>query len=402
MILISQSRKSSRDLEVQDILMTLRPTDSCNMYKEINNIAEIKDCLTSGTTLRKLAFQDVDFTSVSDQAQECWFSDCMFLGGRGISHLRPRMDEKCLVLPTFKDLPYNTFRNSLYTPSALYEGYVTGSPESYSECFDSKVYEHYINTGKVSTGIRETLARFLHDHAMNDALNDFLDGYDERSIVGIMGGHGLERTDPMYRKVVFLSKRLTEDGYLMVSGGGPGAMEATHLGAWMADRSEDETDEALSILKESPSFNDAGWLDTAFKVIGRFPAGKHVSLGIPTWLYGHEPATPFATHIAKYFDNSTREDNIITIAKGGIVYSPGSAGTMQEIFQDAVQNHYLSFGYASPMIFLGKEFWTEEIPIYRLMKHLEDKGRYRNLLLSITDSIEDVIETVEKFRNELI
>ena len=129
-----------------------------------------------------------------------------------------------------------------------------------------------------------------------------------------------------------------------------------------------------------------------------FPSPAHVSLGVPTRLYGHEPATPFATHIAKYFDNSTREDNIITIAKGGIVYSPGSAGTMQEIFQDAVQNHYLSFGYASPMIFLNKEFWTEDMPVYRLMQHLIDKGKYNNLLLSITDSIEEAEEIIEEFR----
>ena len=64
---------------------------------------------------------------------------------------------------------------------------------------------------------------------------------------------------------------------------------------------------------------------------------KYVSLGIPTWLYGHEPSTPFATHIAKYFVNSVREDTILTVAYGGIIFTPGSAGTLQEIFQEAVQ-----------------------------------------------------------------
>ena len=83
----------------------------------------------------------------------------------------------------------------------------------------------------------------------------------------------------------------------------------------------------------------------------RFPQDRYESVGIPTWLYGHEPATPLATRITKYFDNSIREDGILTLAKGGIIYTPGSAGTLQEIFQDAVQNHYLSFGYASPMVF---------------------------------------------------
>ena len=186
----------------------------------------------------------------------------------------------------------------------------------------------------------------------------------------------------------------------MVSGGGPGAMEATHLGAWMAGRSEAETDDALAMLKEAPSFKERLWLETALQVMIKYPQEQYVSLGVPTWLYGHEPATPFATHIAKYFDNSIREDSILTIAKGGIIYSPGSAGTMQEIFQEAVQNHYLSFGYASPMIFMNKQYWTEEMPVYRLMEHLIEKGKYKNLLTTLTDSTEEIVSTILNFRNQ--
>ena len=215
-----------------------------------------------------------------------------------------------------------------------------------------------------------------------------------------MGGHGLLRTDEAYRQVVMVSKTLAENGCLMVSGGGPGAMEATHLGAWLAGRSEAETDDALAMLKEAPSFKDRLWLEMALQVMIKYPQEQYVSLGVPTWLYGHEPATPFATHIAKYFDNSIREDSILTIAKGGIIYSPGSAGTMQEIFQEAVQNHYLSFGYASPMIFMNKQYWTEEMPVYRLMKHLIEKGKYKNLLTTLTDSTEEIVSTILNFRNQ--
>lgn len=295
------------------------------------------------------------------------------------------------------DVPYNCFRNTLYTAEALYDCYQVGHPESYHACFDYKVYAHYLNKGKVATDIKETLARTLHDHSMSDALHDMLTQYDERCIVGIMGGHGLLRTDPIYHRIAILSKRLTEEGFLMVSGGGPGAMEATHLGAWMAGRSNKEMTEALEILSEAPSYDDAWWIDTAFRIRQRFPQSRYVSLGIPTWLYGHEPATPLATHIAKYFENALREDGLLTIAKGGVVYSPGSAGTMQEIFQDAVQNHYLSFGYASPMIFLGRSYWTEEMPVYPLLQHLATKGKYRNLLLSITDDATEIVETIKQF-----
>ncbi len=307
--------------------------------------------------------------------------------------------KEIIVQPSFR-MPFDIFREHLYSAEDLYRGYQLGIPGSFKNCYDQQVYHHYLTMGKTATDIKETLARTLHDHSMTNAMNDFLAHIDERQVVGIMGGHGLLRTDEAYRQVVMVSKTLAENGCLMVSGGGPGAMEATHLGAWMAKRTEAETNDALAILKEAPSFKDKFWLDTALQVMKKYPQEHTVSLGVPTWLYGHEPATPFATHIAKYFDNSIREDSILTIAKGGIIYSPGSAGTMQEIFQEAVQNHYLSFGYASPMIFLNKKYWTEDMPVYLLMEHLIQKGKYKNLLMTLTDSTDEIVKTILEFREK--
>lgn len=367
-------------------------------YKEIECMLPLLDTIEAGGTLRHYAFQDIDFEAVMEQALRCSYDDCIFLGGKGVEALRHRMSDTCSVFPSMNGVPYKIFSASLYNSRDLYKGYITGCPESYKDTYDYKVYDHYIRKGKLTGDIKETLARILHDHSMNDGMDDFLSSFEEKSIVGIMGGHGLLRTDESFATIAVVSKRLTESGCLMVSGGGPGAMEATHLGAWFAGRSEEELAEAIRILSPAPSYKDELWLDSAFKVMEAFPCPKYVSLGVPTWLYGHEPATPFATHIAKYFDNSTREDTILTIAKGGVIYSPGSAGTMQEIFQDAVQNHYLSFGYSSPMVFLGKDFWMDEMPVYRLMQHLVDKGKYKNLLLSITDDINEVVRTISDFR----
>jgi hypothetical protein len=64
------------------------------------------------------------------------------------------------------------------------------------------------------------------------------------------------------------------------------------------------------------------------------------SVGIPTWYYGNEPPNLFASHTGKYFFNSVREDGLVSIASGGIVFGPGNAGTVQEIFQDAPLNYY--------------------------------------------------------------
>lgn len=298
------------------------------------------------------------------------------------------------------DKPFSTYPKQLYTSEQLYKGYDFHDESTFETCYDTVVYRHFINFGKErGKDVRETLARAFHDHFITYAMNHFLDQYDEKMVVGIMGGHAKRRDDPSYRQIVFLSKKLTEMGRLMVTGGGPGAMEATHLGAWMAGRTEAETNEAVDMLMPSPTFQDEGWLRRAFEVMERFPRqGECRSLAIPTWYYGHEPTTPFATDIAKYFDNSVREDGIVTIAKGGIIYTPGSAGTMQEIFQDATQNHYESLGYASPMIFMGKDYFTNQLPAYAFLKDLSDRGIYKNMLLTLSDDNDEIIEALVRFK----
>ena len=309
------------------------------------------------------------------------------------------------VLEWLRTVPYEVLRHGrLYNAEELYQGYEPSADEekdreSFANCYDSRVYQHFMAQGKMAKNVNESVARTLHDHDIHMALKAFLAEHDPRRCVGIMGGHAILRSDPLFASVAMMSKRLTEEGFFMVSGGGPGAMEATHLGAWMAGRTDEEAQEAIQTLAEAAtSFNDRRWLSSALEVMQRYPQTKYVSLGIPTWLYGHEPSTPFATHIAKYFVNSVREDTILTIAFGGIIYTPGSAGTLQEIFQNAVQDHYLSFGFASPMIFMGERFWTDDVPVYPMMKHLEQTGRYKNLLLTLTDDPAEIVKVLKDFQ----
>ena len=363
-------------------------------YIEIENYNAIAELIVPGQVFRHYAFQNIEF---GRDAICCQFSDCIFFGCTMPEEVRRCLGDDCYLFPKM-NVPYNIFRASLYSPAELYNGFNPNNPESYSSCFDARVYAHYMNKGKQAVDIAETFARTMHDHSISDALYDMLSLYDERSIVAVMGGHALLRTDATYRSVVIMGKHLTERGALMVTGGGPGAMEATHLGAWLAGRPDAVVDEAIALLVSSPSYKDAGWLSSALEVMERFPRiGEHRSIGVPTWFYGHEPATPFATHIAKYFDNSIREDGLLTIAKGGVIYSPGSAGTMQEIFQDAAQNHYLTCGYASPMVFFGSEYWTERFPVYSMLTSLHCKGCYKNLLLSLTDNPDEAVDTIMNF-----
>ena len=120
-----------------------------------------------------------------------------------------------------------------------------------------------------------------------------------------------------------------------------------------------------------------------------FPDGA-ASLAVPTWFYGHEPTNQFATHIAKYFANSIREDGLLALATRGVVFAPGSAGTVQEVFQDATQNHYRLFSALSPMVFLDAEFWRHTMPAEPLLRSLAGDLPYADLI-GVADTAEETM-----------
>lgn len=304
------------------------------------------------------------------------------------------------IVNYFEFVPYITTMTELYNAGSLYRGYDPDRPETFATCYDQEVYRYYLERGKMSHSAHEVLARAAHDHNIMMHLLALLECYDRKKVVGVMGGSAMMRNDPVYKDIVNISRKLTQNGTLMASGGGSGAMEATSLGGFMASRTEEEVNDAIRILAQHPTPSSEGYFAASYEVLRKYPHDHmHECLSIPTWLYGHEPTAPFATHIAKFFDNSIREDILLTVTYGGIIFTPGSAGTMQEVFQEAVQNHYLTLGMASPMVFLDKKFWTEEFPVYPLLKELSDKGKYKNMLLSITDSPDEAVEIIQRFQN---
>jgi predicted Rossmann-fold nucleotide-binding protein len=118
------------------------------------------------------------------------------------------------------------------------------------------------------------------------------------------------------------------------------------------------------------------------------PGGE--SLAIPTWVIRGEPISQFASHIAKYFSNSIREAGMLAVATAGIVFAPGGAGTMQEIFQDAAQNAYRTYG-RSPMAFLDTRHYCAETGLYPAVERQAARLGFADLL-SIADEPEQVLD----------
>ena len=49
------------------------------------------------------------------------------------------------------------------------------------------------------------------------------------------------------------------------------------------------------------------------------------------------------------------------------------------------------------MVFLGVDFFTREVPIYTLMEDLLQRGKYKGLMLSVTDDMQEAIDTIMAF-----
>lgn len=292
---------------------------------------------------------------------------------------------------TLHDVPYDVARTALYSGRELFDVFDPEDPSSRERCLDAVVARHLGESGGENPSMPEMLARRLHDLHVRQAALSFLAKFPRGRVAGIMGGHALSRRDSCYRRAVVLAKTLTERGYLMLSGGGPGAMEATHLGAWLAGRPDGDVASALAALPDVAA-EDPRWLASAFETMDRFPQdAPRYSLSIPTWHYGNEPPTPFATHIAKLFDNSIREDTLLSESRGGLVFMPGGPGTVQEAVDVAAKNHYGAADEATRMVFVDRAFWTVAVPLHPFFEQLRDRGRYRNLDLHLEDDTEAIL-----------
>lgn len=360
----------------------------------IKDSAELEQLQRAGADLTNCTLQGLDLDAFITDWSDWTLHNTTLLGCK--LSLELELDARRRGIYIYRapeGLPYQPFRTALYSWRELLEGY--NDQEDNSR--DLQIYRHF-SQNRYNPPINEALWQRIHDHSIDDALRDLLEfdqhGMTALKCVGFMGGHSVRRDMPYFSLSAKTAKILTEAGYFIVSGGGPGIMEAANLGAYMAGRTSEELAEALAVLAEAPHYTSPGYHEKALMVLERFPAGAD-SLAIPTWFYGHEPSNLFAAYIAKYFSNSLREDTLLAISLYGIVFAPGSAGTTQEIFMDATQNHYGTFNYYSPMVFLGSYRYQIETLIYPLLRQLAH-GRDYAPLIHLTDSPEDVRDFIDK------
>lgn len=346
---------------------------------EVETLAEF-DARAATGSLAGCYLQSLDLTERGDVLARTEVSRAVFLGCLFAPGVEAAIEANgALVFPTLPDLPFQPYRTGLYRPDELYAGLERG----YRYTLDARTYRWWRHVG-TQRSLTSELAMTLHDHAITEALDDLA----LAGAVGVMGGHALDRGTSGYADAAQLGRSLVADGHPVITGGGPGAMEAVNLGAALPATADLER--AIAELAVVPSFREAvePWARTAFAV-AEAQQLSGPSFGVPTWLYGHEPPNVFCLGSAKLFSNAIREDVLLRHASAGLVCLAGAAGTVQEIFQAVTPRYYASSGPIAPLILVGVEYWTTTVPAWPLLKALA-KARPLDAAVHLIDDVAEI------------
>ena len=361
-------------------------------HREIHSQAQLREVLATRKSLRGIRIQNLDLTEAGPElCRRTDLAGLVVLGGvvpdDVATHLR---SHGAVLFPPAFGAPLTVYPSGLYRPEDLYGGL---TEQGYDATPDARAYQ-WSRDPHLAGDVYVTLLRAIHDDSITDALHERLEG---RRVVGVMGGHAVQRGDPAYAVTAHLGHRLAESGLVVVTGGGPGAMEAANLGAFTRDATA--LGPALERLASVPSFRpDVGaWAEVALAVRADLLAAEGEtdaarSIGIPTWFYGHEPPNVFCDGIAKYFSNALREDGLLARSTAGVIVMPGAAGTVQEIFQAVTPLYYAAQGADLPrLVLVGTEHWTRQVPVWPALTALA-AGRAMADRVAL---VEDVVQAAD-------
>ena len=363
--------------------------------REVSTPAELRTVLADRRPLRGVRIQDLDLHPYEELLlTRTELTGLVVLGGqvsdRLAAHLRAH---GALLFPTDPGAPINPYRSTLYLADELYDGLDEGypsTPDARAYAWDQESAQH--------RDVFATLLRAVHDDAITDALTEQLAG---RHVVGVMGGHALQRGTDGYAAAARLGHEVAAAGRVVLTGGGPGAMEAANLGAYVGD--DDRLASSLADLATVPSFRPSieAWARSAMTVRAhlreeRMRDGTTTarSIGVPTWFYGHEPPNVFCGGIAKYFSNALREDTLLSRCDAGLVVLPGAAGTVQEIFQALTPLYYAEPGaVVPPLVLVGTQHWQHTLPVWPALRALAE-DRSVGDALHLVDDVAEAAEIV--------
>jgi hypothetical protein len=188
--------------------------------------------------------------------------------------------------------------------------------------------------------------------------SEFIKGFDELSelspCISVFGSARTKPEDKYYGEAIRLSELIVENGYGVITGGGPGIMEAGNLGAFNKD-------------------------------------GKSIGLQIEL---------PFEATANEYIDKLvtcryffTRKVFFLKYSQAFVAF-PGGFGTLDELFETLtlVQTGHMR---PVPIVLVGKDYWKDMVKWIKKTMVLDGKVSESDLdLFKVVDTAEDAMKYI--------
>jgi len=197
---------------------------------------------------------------------------------------------------------------------------------------------------------------------------EFVDGFELFTNLGpavsVFGSASTKSDDEYYRKTVEISKQLVKEGFAVITGGGPGIMEAANKGA---------------------------------------SEGGGESIGLNILLPREQKPNPFVKTLVEFRYFFSRKVMFVKYAKGFIIM-PGGYGTMDELFEalTLIQTKRIA---KFPVVMVGKDYWKG---LYDWMLNVmlkEGKINQDDLkLFTIVEEADEAVKIISDFykKNNII
>jgi uncharacterized protein (TIGR00730 family) len=192
-------------------------------------------------------------------------------------------------------------------------------------------------------------------------MSEFVQGFEMLRNYGLSatfwGSARLQPNDPYYKAAEELAAKLAKKGFAIISGGGPGIMEASNVGA--------------------------------FKVGGK-------SIGLNIELPFEQKLNPYTTDSLsfKYFFS---RKVMLTFASEVYVYFPGGYGTLDEFFEiiTLIQTKKIE---PIPIVLYGSDFWNPLLKWFEkeLLKKFKTISKEDLDLFVVVDSVDDAMKYILK------
>ena len=190
---------------------------------------------------------------------------------------------------------------------------------------------------------------------------EFVEGFHELSEIGpavsIFGSARTKSTHHWYFQAEKTARLLVKEGYAVITGGGPGAMEAANRGARHA---------------------------------------KGLSIGLNIDLPFEQKPNAYVNHLINFHYFFCRKVMIVKYAKAFVIF-PGGFGTLDELFESLtlIQTQRME---KFPIILFGKAYWSGLIEWLRksVLKERNIDSQDLNIF-TVVDRPEDVIKEIREF-----